>query len=900
MQFNVNNFTVLSCYNRTFIEKGGSMILVRNNILAKERKDIVQLSIEHQVELSCIEMSKYIILCVYRPSGQDFNIFEKTMEEVLKLLFDTKKQIIVCGDFNVDLLEKSIMHTKLIHLFKSFNLSNVFLEPTRITQDTATCLDNIFCDCEYLNNKVINCLQSDHSGQTITFIQNTTKKPKDVFCRPITNQKMECFKLNLKVKLPNFNLLQEDPNALFTDLFNIVLEEFDNMFKLKKVSNDSKITFSDWATPGIYKSRKHLYELYDIKSYNHDVQFIEYLKLYSRLFKLVCLKAKCLYLNKKLKMADNKVKAVWKIINTETGKNKKRDRELKLNFNNEVVIGDKSVANAFERFFTDIPSLTTKDLDSSPELAYDLLKEHVPHCDSVFAFRHVNPFTVIKVFKSLNLKKTEDLWGQSVKVISSVIDLIAPHLALIFNKCIDDGVFPDLMKLSKLVPLFKSGDNEDPSSYRPVSVLPVLSKVFEKIVLNQLLSHFHYNKLLHSEQYGFTRGKSTTDAGVALVKHIFDAWEEKQDAFGVFCDLSKAFDCVNHEILLRKLDFYGIKGKSLAFLKSYLSDRIQKVDINRVKSPGSLIKMGVPQGSILGPLLFLIYINDLPYLVKTLSEIVLFADDTSLIFKVNRHKDNLDDTNVTLSRVLDWFTANNLVLNAKKTKCIKFTLPNVLQVNVDLLLDGSKLELVNQTKFLGITIDAKLQWGPHIEALCGRLSSAAYAVRRIRQITDVDTARLVYFSYFHSIMSYGLLLWGRAADVDAVFVLQKRAIRAIYNMKHRDSLREKFKEINILTLPCEFIYQVIRYVRKNIETFPRLGGHHTIETRNKHKLAFPKVRLGKVSTSFVGHGIRFYNKLPKEVLAFPENKFKLYIKQGLLKKAYYKINDYLEDEVAWC
>ncbi|CAH2096769.1 unnamed protein product [Euphydryas editha] len=321
------------------------------------------------------------------------------------------------------------------------------------------------------------------------------------------------------------------------------------------------------------------------------------------------------------------------------------------------------------------------------------------------------------------------------------------------------------MKFSKLVPLFKSGSTADPSNFRLISVLPTFSEIFEKVILNQLQKHFESNELLHNKQFGFTRGRSTTDAGIKLLETIFEAWDQSHDAYSVFCDLSKAFDCVQHQTLIRKLHHYGIRGTALEFVTSYLSGRTQSVVINGKRSPGSLVTMGVPQGSILGPFLFLVHINDLPHLVRDDHEIVLFADDTSLLFKV-----------------IHWFNINNLLLNESKTKCVRFTLPNVKLATTSIRIRDEEMELVDQAVFLGITLDSKLQWGPHIGKLSGRLSSADYAVKKIRQLTDIKTARLVYFSYFHSIMTYGLLLWGNAVDIQFIFILQKRAVRAIYGM----------------------------------------------------------------------------------------------------------------------
>lgn len=301
-----------------------------------------------------------------------------------------------------------------------------------------------------------------------------------------------------------------------------------------------------------------------------------------------------------------------------------------------------------------------------------------------------------------------------------------------------------------------------------------------------MLAYFNNNKLFCNEQYGFTKGRSTKDAAVKLITTIMTAWEQSCDAISVFCDLSKAFDCVDHRTLFVKLAHYGIDGRALELVKSYLNSRLQKVHVNGTQSKGSFLQIGVPQGSILGPFLFLIYINDLPAVVQNLCEIVLFADDTSLIFKLNRINPDYNKVNSTLSLVQRWFNANNLVLNVNKTKCVKFVLQNVrsTQNNFVININNEKLDVVNETTFLGLVIDSKLQWKPQITNMVKKLSAAAYATRKIRQLTDVQTARLVYFSNFHSHLSYGILLWGRAADINTIFTLQKRAIRAIYNLSY--------------------------------------------------------------------------------------------------------------------
>lgn len=896
--FNFNNHSIVSSFSREFYIRGGSLIILRHDLKYKERKDIVNMSIERIIELSCIELDQFIVICVYRPPSADYNEFDSTMDEVLRSVLSSNKCIIVCGDFNVNLLEQSAMSVRLRSTFKSSGLVNLFYEPTRVTDTSSTCIDNIFSNGKAIDKSITKKLSSDHYGQLASFSLSSIieEEPQIIMCRPITEFRLDLFNRNIQENLCYISLTRENVDDMCSVLFNCIKKEFDSCLSLKKVQSKTKTIFSDWATPEIHEKRLRLYDLYDQRSVDRRPEFLEYVKNFSKSFKQMCAAAKSDYLSKKIVNSSDKVKTVWKVINDETGKTKVKDRHYSLQINDTIVNSDQEVACQFEQFFSNIPAETTKFLNSSPDAAGLLLHMNVPECTDIFKFTYVTPNIVIKTFRSLNLKKTEDLWGLSVKVLHSIVEVIAPHLADIFNKCIDTGVFPDLMKHSKIIPLFKSGTKSDPTNFRPISILPALSKVFEKLILNQLVSYFNRNDLLHSSQFGFTKGRSTTDAGVVLVKHIFDAWEKAQDAIGIFCDLSKAFDCVDHENLIRKLKHYGVKNTALDLVSSYLCGRTQRVVINGMQSTGSAVAMGVPQGSILGPFLFLVYINDLPNLVQDKHDIVLFADDTSLIFKVKRQENNFDVVNDALSTIVDWFTANNLLLNAKKTKCIKFTLPNVKQVDcAKVSLKGDVLEFEDKTVFLGVTLDSKLQWNAHIATLASKLSSAAYAVRRIKQLTNVETAKLVYFSYFHSVMSYGILLWGKAADIQTIFVLQKRAVRSIYSLGARESLREKFKETNILTVASQYILENIMYVRKNQHEFKQNSDIHHYNTRSKNKLVMPTHRLRKVGTSFVGNCVRFYNKIPNDVVNFPCSKFKTHIKRHLLNKAYYTVNDFLDD-----
>lgn len=898
MGFQVNNFTVASYYNRVQAEGGGVLILVRNSFKFKERKDICCLSIERVCEVACVETDLYVIICLYRPPSSNFVYFLEVMEDILRKI-KSNKNILVCGDFNINVLLDSSEKDRFLSLMASFRLNCLFAEPTRVTPTSSSCIDNIITNFDVIGKCLVTGVRSDHKCQMVSLSRAFAPQQQTITVRSLSKKRLELFSDNVETKLQTLYHSTSNPNEMYSTLFNCICAEFNKYCKVKSLKVNNNIKFSVWATKGIRRSRDVLYELYDKRSYTSDVTFHNYVRNYSKVFKTVCIMAKSEYISTKIKNSDNKIKTTWQILNAESGKKTRHDKLLTLNINDKQISDKQIVANFLDKYFTNIPIETTKDLLSSPDTAESFLRGNVNTSNPSFNFRLVNSSDITNAFKNIKRKGTEDLWGLSTKAIASIIENIAPFLALIFNCCITDGIFPDLMKMSKIIPIYKSGCSKNPSNYRPISILPVLSKIFERILLNQMLAHFNFNRILHVKQFGFTKGSSTQDAGSSLVKSVLEAWENSQDALGVFCDLSKAFDCVDHHTLLMKLRYYGVSNNSLNLLKSYLSGRVQKVSIDRVTSQGSIVKMGVPQGSILGPFLFLVYINDLPYIVERMSDIVLFADDTSLIFKIGRRDNDLIEPNNTLNLVSNWFSANNLLLNAGKTKCIRFSLPNVTQAQTNIKLHNEMLQLSSSTVFLGVTLDSKLQWGPHIQRLADRLSSAAFAIWKIRQITNVETARLVYFAYFHSILAYGILLWGSAADIESIFILQKRAVRAIYKLGSRDSLRTLFKQINILTVPSEYILQNIMYVRKHINEFKKKSDQHSISTRNRNGLVKSRFRLCKTDKSFLGNSVRFYNKLPVSITQLNATKFKACVKNILMSKGYYTISDYINDRITY-
>jgi hypothetical protein len=359
------------------------------------------------------------------------------------------------------------------------------------------------------------------------------------------------------------------------------------------------------------------------------------------------------------------------------------------------------------------------------------------------------------------------------------------------------------------------------------------------------MQHVQCCNILVSNQYSFRNGLSTDNAIFQLIESVFKAWNQKDCVAGIFCDLSRAFDCVAHELLVSKLEFYGIRGLYLEWFISYLYDRKQRVELKNLDSNTisrwCTVKQGVPQGSVLGPLLFSIYINDFPVLIKKSADIIMFADDTSLLFTAETQAELLQKFNNTVIQAVKWFQSNQLFLNPAKTNVVQFSPTNVPSV-LNIQYDGLTFPQVEVIRFLGLQLDKQINWRNHLHCLLSKLSKACFVLRRLHYVLDIDALKLVYFAYFQSVVKYGIVFWGNSYNLKKVFLLQKRTLRIMLGLSYRSSCKSWFKKLEILTVPCLYIFSLAMFVINN-PYFLTNASLHGIDTRQKKKLHKPLYKL---------------------------------------------------------
>jgi hypothetical protein len=426
---------------------------------------------------------------------------------------------------------------------------------------------------------------------------------------------------------------------------------------------------------------------------------------------------------------------------------------------------------------------------------------------------------IIKLISSLKNSKSSGHDNISSVMFKKIKDSIALPLSNLINMSISSGTLPNALKIAKVVPIFKSGDHSELGNYRPISILPACSKIYEKVMYKRLYHFLLSNNILYKSQYGFRSKHSTVHAVTELVEDILDGFENKEFTLAVFIDLSKAFDTINHKILIKKLLHYGVRGQALEWFMSYLSNRQHYIAIDE-KSETLPITCGVPQGSILGPLLFIIYTNDLPTCLKD-SHPILFADDTTVYLKGKSLNKLYQTMNAELDSLSEWFKTNRLSLNVKKTNYLLFSRNKVHgPCEVQLVLNNTHIEIRPYFKFLGILIDEGLSWESHISKLANKLTSSLYALKSVKNCMTGSALRALYFAIFQSHINYGLILWGSATKkyIKRIWILQKKAIRVITNQPYNAHTNPLFHKLKILKLEDIHMLQLGQFMHKMCHT----------------------------------------------------------------------------------
>ena len=548
------------------------------------------------------------------------------------------------------------------------------------------------------------------------------------------------------------------------------------------------------------------------------------------------------------------------------------------------------IADKFNSFFVNIGPNLAADIRDPGSIDEDgCLIERNPNSMFIAA---VDEQEIIDTVNKCSNKKSTDCNNIDMALVKSTIEFISKPLSYICNLSFQTGIFPNKMKTAKVIPLYKTGDKHNFTNYRPVSLLSQFSKVLEKLFNSRLDKFINKYNLLSDSQYGFRSNRSTSHALIETVEDITNAIDQKLHSVGIFIDLKKAFDTIHHDILINKLERYGIRGIAKNWVSSYLSNRNQFVKLGETVSSCLDIVFGVPQGSVLGPKLFILYINDMCNVSEKL-KLILFADDTNIFCAGNNLHELQDMVSNEMGKLKSWFDKNKLSLNLSKTKVMLFSNSRI-NIDFNINIDGISIERVNENKFLGVIIDENINWKTHIKNTLNKLSRSISILSKAKHVLDRNSLRILYCSLVLPYLNYCSEVWGNTykCSLNAITILQKRAIRIINNAGFRDHTNALFIKSKIIKFVDIVEYKTAQIMYKarnnqlpgNIQKlfFERDGRYNL---RGEANLKTLRARTTMKSFCISIRGVKLWNSLDAGLQqCFSVNQFKKRYKEHLFKR----------------
>jgi len=573
--------------------------------------------------------------------------------------------------------------------------------------------------------------------------------------------------------------------------------------------------------------------------------------------------AKAQYYKRSLQISRRDLKKTWKVLNSITGSSKGRDTIQALLVDGESITDKMQIAECFNEYFSRIPSELESSIPTTENSPLSYVNFNSPN--SFFT----SPVTASEVEAIVRKLKNTTFGIDSVPVavFKKISSIISGILADIINKSFADGKFPSLLKEATVIPIHKTGSKIEVGNYRPISLLPLCSKIFERAMYDRIASYACKYRCIDVNQFGFQRKRSTVDALVSLTEIIYNNLNLGNHTLGIFVDFRKAFDTVSHNVLFKKLECYGMRGLTLEWLASYLSDRKQRVKIGSSISASSVIKIGVPQGSILGPLLFLLYINDLPKISDS-SKFTLFADDTTMCLGGSDYSILMDCARQALKGLYDWTVCNRLSLNTEKTSVMLFTnrkqcveTPSLLNIN------GCFLHFESDVRFLGVKLSPKLDFATHVDLVADKLAKVAGIFHRIRDYVDVNTMISLYYALVYPHLTYCSIVWSGCSltVIRPLLVAQKKVIRLVNNQDYLAHTTPLFLSSGILKFEelSDFLLGIHMY-KLNARNMVAHRQHEHF-TRNRYDASTPFHRLTQTQRAVSFRGPQVWNDIPQNI-----------------------------------
>lgn len=914
--YNIQGYSLFGNCNESY-SAGGVAVYVRNGYMCNCSCD--NLSSADVLKLSIVfENVVYTMLCVYRLHAFAKSIFICELDSILSACSD--KNLIVIGDMNIDILNVIDKDSENFLLtMASHGLQSLINEPTRLTDSSKTCIDHIFIRC-HKNNKnvfigeVYDLKLSDHCTITLNYFSNKcfnniSASDKNKYCIDYT-----LLKQSLISECWNQVYSENNPSIAF-DLFLKIFKTHINSSTSVKKQSSKKKHLKPWMTNYLLTKirKKHKMSL-KCKKHKSNKKLKKYYETLSKNLNKEIDETRNNYYTERFSRAEGNVREEWKVVDSILGIDRKSVKIDSIDINGVQESESLKVSNHFNEYFTEVSSKLVPSIEPCTNCDCSVLSDMILMDNmqpNSFVFETFSPGEVFKVIMSLKNKRSCTSDGVSTDMLKKVAWFVTDVLTHVFNKSVVNGTFPDHLKCAEVLPLFKKGDRKSISNYRPISILSTFSKIFERLLKVRIVSFLNKFDFFYVNQFGFRAGLSTEDAILRVCSQLYGSLNSNKQTVGLFIDMTKAFDLVNHDILLTKLYNAGFRGSFFNMLSSYLKNRMQKVNINGVYSEPRMLKHGVPQGSVLGPLFFLIYINSI-FKIKLNGFSTAFADDIVLTYSSGTVFESIVKIEEDLENLRLWFACHKLVIS-EKTKlmffkvsgssfydfnlrfhthnCKKLPLPihkcekNYFDSNLQCTDDCFKIEMVQQFKYLGVIIDCNLNWKDHIQSINKTMLLVTRKMYLIKPYCSQKVLKMIYNGLANSKIQYGITSWGGsyANSIRPLLIAQKKLIRIILKRNQLHDSWPLFKELHILPIRHLYVFKVLR------EFFKQSGN---IPSRNyqMYNLRVNNMNLVNVPFAYRTHFSHFYAYTAPNIF----NKLPLYIRETLNISSFLKkVKDWL-------
>lgn len=865
-----------------------------------------------RIRIIVFSQTTFDIIVVYRLHKSAINQFVHELQNYLCSLRhnNENKNLILLGDCNIDLLTRSNDVDNYRMTMASLGLESLINEPTRVTNISQSCIDHVFVRLENTSRTVCSAevRQTQVTDHYMTVVRlgvgdgqggcgRSAGCPSSPSPTHAAVRTRICYATLISLlSTVDWSVIRSQTDASIAyDLFETQLLTCIKACTFEVGGYGKNIKkLKPWITEHLcmrINKRNMLFK--KVKQRPHDTHFRNYYFNFRNRLRNDIRLVKSSYYAKRLDSNSRNPKALWNTVKEITGQSV-HVNSYNLNVDGEIISAPGLVANQFNKYFLSVVSEVVGDYSVNDEFTN-------LSCNRVFTDYHerrsfmlapVSNQEVESAVKTLRNGKSSGIDGFGSDLLKVVYPTIKDVLTFLINLSFTTGTFPEKLKVAVVVPIFKKGVATECSNFRPISLVSVFSKVYEKIMKKRMLDFLNKTRFFSLNQFGFRLGLSTEVALLSFMDKVNNGLNDGKYVSGLFIDIKKAFDTVNHDILLNKLYNCGFRGMTYNWLKSYLSNRKQCVKINGILSEMGEISCGVPQGSVLGASLFIIFINDLCS-ARFNGAVTAFADDTAFCYVDNSLESAFNQMCNDLNSLNWWFHINRLVLSTEKTTYINFSLRqnkpfqrNLLYKCNNCLLrstmcnDCSIIQPSTNIKYLGVILDHQLSWKLHVEKVKKSSIAKIRLFYFLQCICPQRVLRSLYFALVNSKLEYGMVCWGGTylTNLKPLITLQKLFVRVILKKGRFQPSYPCFKELNILPIRSLFIYKVLKIVREESTNIIGINkeNRHEYTLRHEDRLLVPRPNLTFFTKTINFIAPRLYNSLP------------VYIKQSMRHRQYLK------------